>query len=111
LEIFGSDRHCQCSFGCRAGLISLRLISLQDRFFNPGIRAYLYGEDLFSIVATLAVGAGFSVLLQRSPLYGAFSLIGLFGCLAVIYVTLQAQFIATIQIIVYAGAIMVRLFL
>ncbi|MEW6734352.1 MAG: NADH-quinone oxidoreductase subunit J [Acidobacteriota bacterium] len=61
----------------------------------------------FLIVAGLAVTAGLSVVLQRNPLYSAFSLIGLFGCLAMIYLTLQAQFIATIQIIVYAGAIMV----
>lgn len=61
----------------------------------------------FLVMAVLATGAGLSVIVQRSPLYSAFSLIGLFGCLAAIYISLQAQFIAAIQIIVYAGAIMV----
>jgi NADH-quinone oxidoreductase subunit J len=61
----------------------------------------------FLIMAVLAVGAALSVVLQRSPLNSAFSLIALFGCLAVLYITLQAQLIAAIQIIVYAGAIMV----
>lgn len=64
-------------------------------------------QIFFLIVAVLAVSAALSVVLQRSPLYGAFSLIAMFGCLAVIYIMLQAQFIATIQVIVYAGAIMV----
>ncbi len=61
----------------------------------------------FLILAVLAVIAALNVVLQRSPLYSAFSLIALFGCLATIYVTLQAQLIAAVQIIVYAGAIMV----
>jgi NADH-quinone oxidoreductase subunit J len=61
----------------------------------------------FLVLAVLSTGAALSVILQRNPLYGAFSLIGLFGCLAAIYIMLQAQFIGAIQIIVYAGAIMV----
>src|ERR1051325_8243105 len=61
----------------------------------------------FLIMAVLAVGAALNVIVQRSPLYSAFSLIGLFGCLAILYITLSAQLIAAIQIIVYAGAIMV----
>lgn len=64
-------------------------------------------QAFFLVLAVLATGAGLSVILQRSPLYSAFSLIGLFGCLAMIYIMLQAQFIGAIQIIVYAGAIMV----
>jgi NADH-quinone oxidoreductase subunit J len=66
-----------------------------------------FEQIFFLILAILAVAAALSVVIQRSPLYSAFSLIGLFGCLAVIYITLQAQLIAAIQIIVYAGAIMV----
>ena len=64
-------------------------------------------QIFFLVLAILAVSAALSVVLQRSPLYSAFSLIFLFGCLAVLYVTLQAQLIAAIQVIVYAGAIMV----
>ncbi|MDX6290358.1 MAG: NADH-quinone oxidoreductase subunit [Blastocatellia bacterium] len=44
---------------------------------------------------------------QRNPLYGAISLIGVFISLACLYVTLSAPFIAAVQVIVYAGAIMV----
>ena len=44
---------------------------------------------------------------QSNPLYSAISLIGVFIALASLYVTLAAPFIAAVQIIVYAGAIMV----
>lgn len=44
---------------------------------------------------------------QRNPLYSAISLIGVFISLACLYVTLKAPFIAAVQVIVYAGAIMV----
>jgi NADH-quinone oxidoreductase subunit J len=44
---------------------------------------------------------------QSNPLYSAISLIGVFISLASIYVTLAAPFIAAVQVIVYAGAIMV----
>lgn len=44
---------------------------------------------------------------QRNPLYSAISLVGVFIGLACLYVTLAAPFIAAVQVIVYAGAIMV----
>ena len=44
---------------------------------------------------------------QRNPLYSAISLIGVFISLACLYVMLAAPFIAAVQVIVYAGAIMV----
>lgn len=55
----------------------------------------------------LIVGGAASVLFQRNPLYGAFSLILSFIGLAVVYVMLGAQFLGVVQIVVYAGAIMV----
>ena len=62
---------------------------------------------LFIIFAGLAIGCAISLVIQRNPLYGAISLIGVFVSLACIYVTLAAPFIAGVQVIVYAGAIMV----
>jgi NADH-quinone oxidoreductase subunit J len=47
------------------------------------------------------------MVVQRNPLYSAISLIGVFIALAGLYLTLAAPFLAAIQIIVYAGAIMV----
>lgn len=62
---------------------------------------------LFIIFAGLAIGCAISVVAQRNPLYSAISLIGVFISLACLYVTLAAPFIAAVQVIVYAGAIMV----
>jgi NADH-quinone oxidoreductase subunit J len=61
----------------------------------------------FIIFAGLAVGCAVSMVYQRNPLYSAISLIGVFISLAALYLTLSAPFIAAVQVIVYAGAIMV----
>jgi NADH-quinone oxidoreductase subunit J len=62
---------------------------------------------LFILFAGMAVGCAISMVAQRNPLYSAISLIGVFISLACLYVTLSAPFIAAVQVIVYAGAIMV----
>jgi NADH-quinone oxidoreductase subunit J len=62
---------------------------------------------LFYIFAAVAIAAGLSVVLQKTPVYSALSLIVVLASLAVIYLLLGAPFIAMVQVIVYAGAIMV----
>ena len=62
---------------------------------------------LFFLFAGMAIGCGLAVVAQRNPLYSAISLVGVFISLACLYVTLAAPFIAAVQVIVYAGAIMV----
>jgi NADH-quinone oxidoreductase subunit J len=62
---------------------------------------------LFILFAGLAVGCAVAMVAQRNPLYSAISLIGVFISLAALYVMLAAPFIAAVQVIVYAGAIMV----
>lgn len=62
---------------------------------------------LFILFAGLAIGCALSMVVQRNPLYSAISLIGVFIALAALYVMLAAPFIAAVQVIVYAGAIMV----
>lgn len=62
---------------------------------------------LFILFAGLAIGCAIAVVAQRNPIYSAISLIGVFMALACLYVTLAAPFIAAVQVIVYAGAIMV----
>ena len=62
---------------------------------------------LFIIFAGMAIGCAIAMVSQSNPLYSAISLIGVFISLASIYVTLAAPFIAAVQVIVYAGAIMV----
>ncbi len=62
---------------------------------------------LFILFAGMAVGCAVAMVAQRNPLYSAISLIGVFISLAALYVMLAAPFIAAVQVIVYAGAIMV----
>src|SRR5215204_3099726 len=62
---------------------------------------------LFVLFGAMALGCAVAVVAQRNPLYSAISLVGVFVSLACLYLTLQAPFIAAIQVIVYAGAIMV----
>jgi NADH-quinone oxidoreductase subunit J len=62
---------------------------------------------LFYIIATVTVLAALNMVLQRTPVYSALSLIVVLCSLAVVYLSLGAEFMAAIQVIVYAGAIMV----
>jgi len=59
------------------------------------------------IVGIIAVIAAISTVLQKNPVYSAVSLIIVMIALAINYLLLNAEFIAAIQLIVYAGAIMV----
>jgi len=62
---------------------------------------------LFYVFAAIAVSASLLVIAQRNPIYSVLLLIASFGALSGLYVLLDAPFIALIQIIIYAGAIMV----
>ncbi len=62
---------------------------------------------MFSVLAAFAVVSALLVVTRRNPVMSALFLIMNFFCLAGLYLTLHAQFIAVIQILVYAGAIMV----
>ncbi len=62
---------------------------------------------IFYVFASLSVLGALGVLFLRSPIHCALSLVGTFFCLGAIYVLLNAEFVAVIQVLVYAGAIMV----
>ncbi len=62
---------------------------------------------LFWIFAVLAVAGGVGVVAAKNPVHGAMSLVGSFFALAGLYLLLDAQLIAALQVIVYAGAVMV----
>jgi NADH-quinone oxidoreductase subunit J len=62
---------------------------------------------LFYFFGALAVIASLLVIAQRNPVYSVLLLIASFGALSGLYILLDAPFAAAIQIIVYAGAIMV----
>ena len=62
---------------------------------------------LFWIFALLMLVFGVSVVLNRNPVASALSLVVSFLCLAALFVGLDAYFIGVIQVLVYAGAVMV----
>ena len=64
-------------------------------------------QVLFFFYAALAVGAAINVLVQKHVLYSALSLIVMLTAVSVLFILLRADFLAVIQVIVYAGAIMV----
>ncbi len=67
----------------------------------------MVGTILFFLFAGLAIACAISMVYHKNPLYSAISLVGVFISLSCIYVTLAAPFIAAVQILIYAGAIMV----
>jgi NADH-quinone oxidoreductase subunit J len=62
---------------------------------------------VFIVLALMAVAGAVSLILQRHPIHSALSLIVVMAALAGLYLLLEAEFVAAVQIIVYAGAIMV----
>jgi NADH-quinone oxidoreductase subunit J len=61
----------------------------------------------FVLFALIAVVSAINVVVQTHPIASALSLIGVMASLAVLYLMLGAEFLAMVQIIVYAGAVMV----
>jgi NADH-quinone oxidoreductase subunit J len=64
-------------------------------------------SGMFYVLGAVAIASSLLMVTRRNPVMSAIFLILNFFCLAGLYLTLHAQFIAVVQIIVYAGAIMV----
>jgi NADH-quinone oxidoreductase subunit J len=62
---------------------------------------------LFCYLAAVIVGASLLVVLLRNPIYSTISLLVMFAHVAGLYVLLNAEFLAAVQVVVYAGAILV----
>lgn len=65
------------------------------------------GEAIFFVVALIAVLSALGVILHPHPVYSALALIVTLFQIAVLFLLLDAQMVAFLQILVYAGAIMV----
>ena len=66
-------------------------------------------DILFLIVALVVVGSAAGVVLSRSLIYSAFSLLFTFFGVAILYVFLGADFLAATQVLIYVGGILVLL--
>jgi NADH-quinone oxidoreductase subunit J len=62
-------------------------------------------DIVFWLLAVLTVGAALAVVILRDVFRAALSLILLFLTIAVLYITLYADFLAVVQILIYVGAI------
>lgn len=71
------------------------------------VSIYMLAPLLFFFLATVAVAAALGLIVSRNPVTSALWLVLNLFCIAGLYITLNAEFIGVIQVLVYAGAIMV----
>jgi NADH-quinone oxidoreductase subunit J len=64
-------------------------------------------EILFGVLSLIAIISGLNTIFSKNPIFSALWLIVAFFAIAGHYILLNAQFLAVVHIIVYAGAIMV----
>ncbi len=62
---------------------------------------------LFALLVVTSIGASLAVIASRNPVYSAMYMVVVFIATAIMFLLLQAPFMAALQIIVYAGAIVV----
>ncbi|MGH1502570.1 MAG: NADH-quinone oxidoreductase subunit J [Acidimicrobiales bacterium] len=62
---------------------------------------------VFVVSAAIILGGGLGVVLFRNPVHNALSLIASFFGVAILFILQNAQFLAFVQVVVYAGAIVV----
>ena len=62
---------------------------------------------VFLVIGTIAVAASILVVAMRNPVHSALFLLLTFLCVAVLFVLKSAEFVAAVQVLVYAGGIMV----
>src|SRR3954468_17049613 len=93
-----------CEFGGDGGGGGADVANWRARARAPHNMLHLI---LFSVFGIICAAGAVNLLLQRHPINSALSLVVVMGSLAVEYLLLGAEFVAAIQVIVYAGAIMV----
>jgi len=67
----------------------------------------LFEQILFFVAGIGALAGALGVVMLRNPFYSVLSLVAHLLALAVLFLLLQAQFVAAAQVVVYAGAVMV----
>lgn len=72
---------------------------------HPG-RISMVETAFFYLLGSLSLLGALGVLFSRNPIYSAFSLVGSLIALAGVYALLEASLIAVLQVMVYAGAVM-----
>ncbi len=66
-----------------------------------------FAEILFYLLAAITVAGGVGVVALKSPVHAALSLLATFLAVAALFLLRHAEFLAAVQVLVYAGGIMV----
>lgn len=66
-----------------------------------------YAGWFFYVLAAMAVVSALMVVTRKNPVHSAMFLVFTFFCVAGIYITMSAEFLAAVQVLVYAGGIVV----
>jgi NADH-quinone oxidoreductase subunit J len=66
-----------------------------------------YAGAFFYVLAAMALVSAIMVIVQKNAVHSAMFLVFTFFCVAGIYVALSAEFVAAVQVLVYAGGIVV----
>jgi NADH-quinone oxidoreductase subunit J len=78
-----------------------------EAVLGTGARPPVGDLVVFFLLAALALGLGIFAMTRRNPVTAVMSMVGAFLGLSGLYATLSAHFLAVLQVLVYAGAIMV----
>lgn len=98
------------NFALLPGLSALIYLTFRTRLrrpLPPSTPHFMIGPILFSVFAVAAIAGALGMLISKNPVSSALWLILTLFCVAGLYLTLNATFIAVVQVLVYAGAIMV----
>jgi NADH-quinone oxidoreductase subunit J len=77
------------------------------RISQPEGRPMSLSLLFFIVIGAISLAAAYGVVASRLPIHSALFLLAHFATLAVLYITLDAQFLAATQVIVYAGGIVI----
>ncbi|MBI5877647.1 MAG: NADH-quinone oxidoreductase subunit J [Chloroflexi bacterium] len=73
----------------------------------PDLASLPYEQTIFYLVSLLAIGAALAMVWSKNAVHAALFMVANFLLVAVLFLLLRAAFLSMIQIVVYAGAIMV----
>ncbi|MFT4605462.1 MAG: NADH-quinone oxidoreductase subunit J [Rhodothermales bacterium] len=109
-DLFLLGETCVPNFDLLPGLSApfyLTFLTRPRRPLHASTPHFMIGPILFAVFAVAAIAGALGMLISKNPVSSALWLIMTLFCVAGLYLTLNATFIAVVQILVYAGAIMV----
>jgi NADH-quinone oxidoreductase subunit J len=93
----------------RTGVNPLTVLIAAAGVLLVGLGTWLIGVEptVFGVAGAIVLGGALGVVLNSNPVHAALSLVATLFGIAVLFVAMEANFLAAVQVIVYAGAIVV----